>query len=501
MTGIPRAGGAGTEPLAASAPGRMARPPVNPRRTKILATVGPACADPPMLARLGAAGMDGARINLSHGTPEQWLATARDVRALEADLGRPIAVLADLQGPKIRLAPDTPIRRIAVDEELLLVAGSTTPAGAIAVEWDDVCAAALPGVSEVVIGDGTPRLAVVAETALAGRPALLVRCTKPGEIAPRRGATVTHVSRSAPSLTDKDLADLDLMVQLRPDFVALSFVRAAADIVGLRAELAERGLGAVRIVAKIEKSEAMQSLDEIIAVSDAVMVARGDLGIELGVAEVPLAQKDIIRRATRAGKLAITATQMLESMHLRPEPTRAEAADVANAILDGTSTVMLSGETAQGAYPVEAVDAMADIARVAERAVRPPDLTGVELTDAEAVLQAAAVLGDGRGCACYVTPTQTGGSPRALARQRPRAPIVALCHDEVAVRQLALEWGVVSRWFAPPDSITALVDDALAVCADLLALPAGAPVVMTHGQNIAMPESTSLIVLRHVPER
>lgn len=495
MTAVPRH-------AAAPAPvrGGVSSRPVKPRRTKILATVGPACADPPMLARLGEAGMDGARINLSHGTSEQWLATARDVRALEADLERPIAVLADLRGPKIRLAADTPIRRLAAGDELLLVAGATTPAGTVAVEWDDVCAAALPGVSEVVIGDGTPRMSVVAETTHAGEPALLVRCTKPGEIAPRRGATVTHVSRSAPSLTDKDRADLDLMVQMQPDFVALSFVRAADDIVGLRRELAVRGLGAVRIVAKIEKSEAMQSLDEIIAVSDAVMVARGDLGIELGVARVPLAQKDIIRRATRAGKLAITATQMLESMHLRPEPTRAEAADVANAILDGTSALMLSGETAQGSYPVESVRAMADIARVAEQEVRPPDLAGVELTDAEAVLQAAAVLGDGRGCACYVTPTQTGGSPRALARQRPRAPIVALCHDRVAVRQLALEWGVVSRWYAPPDSISALVDDALAISVELLALPAGAPVVITHGQNIAAPESTSLIVLRHVPD-
>ena len=475
----------------------MSTPRPGTRRTKILATIGPACADPPVLARLVAAGMDGARINLSHGIPEQWMAHAGEVRALEEACGHPIAVLADLQGPKIRLAPDTPRRRLAAGDEVYVVAGATTPYGALAVDWPELVEAALPGVSELVIGDGTPRLEVLGETTHEGAPALLARCTKPGDVAPRRGATLTHVALTGPCLTPKDREDLDLLADMRPDLVALSFVRAAEDIHELRSELDARGLGTTRIIAKIEKSEAMRVLDDIIAASDGVMVARGDLGIELGVAEVPLAQKMIIRHAARAGKLTITATQMLESMHLRPEPTRAEATDIANAILDGTSAVMLSGETAQGSYPEEAVAAMDEIARVAERALHPAPLREAGMSDAEAVLQAAALLGESRDCACYVTPTETGGSARALARSRPHAPIVALCSELHTARQLALEWGVVPRHFMRRPDVTTMVEDALSLVTDMMDLAIGAPVVMAHGSSISEPGRTSLIVLRH----
>ena len=468
------------------------------RRTKILATIGPACGDPAVLARLVDAGMDGARINMSHGSPEQWLAYAREVRQLEETSGRPIAVLADLQGPKIRLAADTPRRRLAEGEEVTVVAGAKTPRGTLAVDWDRVTEAALLGVSELVIGDGTPRLEILGDTTFDGAPALVARCTKSGDVAPRRGATLTHVALAGPCLTEKDLADLDTLVDLRPDLVALSFVRAASDIEELRGELAGRGLGDTRIIAKIEKSEAMRVLDDIIAASDGIMVARGDLGIELGVAHIPLAQKRIIARAQAHGRLVITATQMLESMHLRPEPTRAEATDVANAILDGTSAVMLSGETAQGSYPVEAVAAMDEIARVAEVAITPAPVRETPLSDAEAVLQAAAFLGESRECACYVTPTETGGSARALAHSRPHAPILALTANRDVARALALEWGVVPRVFPRRENVAAMLDDALTLVTDLMNLSSGAPVVMAYGVSIAQPGRTSLIVLRHV---
>jgi pyruvate kinase len=468
------------------------------RRTKIIATIGPACADRQVLERLVEAGMDAGRINLSHGSADQWLASAREVRRLEEACGRPIAVLADLQGPKIRLAPDTPRRRLAVDEEVVVVAGARTPPDAIAVEWSQLTEVALPGVSELVIGDGTPRLEILGETRHEGMPALLARCVKPGDVAPRRGATLTHVALGGPSLTAKDRGDLDVLAEMRPDLVALSFVTAADDIRALRDELDDRGLQGTRIVAKIEKSEAMRVLDEIVVAADGVMVARGDLGIELGVAELPMAQKRIIRHAVRAGRLVITATQMLESMHLRPEPTRAEATDIANAILDGSSAVMLSGETAQGSYPVESVEAMDEIARVAERELRPAPLREDDLTDAEAVLQAAAHLGGLCDAACFVTPTDTGGSARALARARPHAPIVALCTDATTARQLALEWGVVPRMFVQRPDVATMAADALAMVVDLMGLPEGAPVVMAYGASIAQPGRTSLIVLRHV---
>ncbi|WP_217924469.1 pyruvate kinase [Miltoncostaea oceani] len=467
------------------------------RATKILATIGPASAAPEVLRSLADAGMDGARINLSHGCLEEWVACAQNIRALSQEIDRPITVLADLQGPKIRLAADTDRREIGIGEEVIIVSGRETPEGSLAIAWDEVCQAAVPGQSEIIVGDGTPRLSVVDRATYLGAPALVATCTRSGQVGPRKGAFVTHVSSSAPALSEKDLDDLDHMREIDPDLVALSFVRGPADIDTLRRELDARGLLNTRIVAKIEKAEAMSCLDEIVERADAIMVARGDLGIELGIAAVPLAQKRIIRAAASAGKLVITATQMLESMHHSSEPTRAEATDVANAILDGTSAVMLSGETAQGSFPVEAVLQMDAIARAAEAGgMFALEHDAAELDEAEAVMMAAALLGDKRRCSAFIVPTETGGSARAIARQRPAAPILALCHHPRVARQMALERGVVPRHFPALDQMDEMIEEAMAAARTTLVLSDSDTVVLCYGPVVARRGATNLIVIR-----
>jgi pyruvate kinase len=294
--------------------------------------------------------------------------------------------------------------------------------------------------------------------------------------------------------------DLALAADVGADFVALSFVRSAADLEDLRVRL--RGLSCpARTVAKIEKIEAYEQLDEILEAADGVMVARGDYGVEAGVARVPLMQKDTIHRATQVGKVVITATQMLESMIHAPEPTRAEATDVANAVIDGTSAGMLSAETGIGEHPVDAVRAMAEIAQAAEetpvihgraRGVHPQ-------TPAAAVLYAAVQLAAELDAAALVIPTETGGAPRACAKYRTDRPIIALSHDPVVTNQLMLEWGVYPMTMTLSQSVDQLVEASLVAARDFGGIPSGARVVLTSGRQTGIPGATSLIMVREIP--
>src|SRR5829696_6402074 len=305
------------------------------RRTKIVATIGPASSDRTCMRALFAAGLDGARLNLSHGTQDEHADVVRLLREVQAEHGRPLALIADLQGPKLRVGdlPEPRVLEAGVGVEL--IGGDQPDNGALPVSPPVIGDVLRPG-HDVLIDDGLIRLKV--EEIVDGR----IRCkvVVGGEVRPHKGVNLPGVPLPVPSLTDKDVDDL-------------SFVRRAADIRELR-ELVDKAGSPARIIAKIEKAEAVDELDEVLAESDAVMVARGDLGVEIGPAAVPLLQKRIILRALERGKPVITATQMLESMIHNPEPTRAEASDVANAILDGTSAVMLSGETAIGEYPLDA---------------------------------------------------------------------------------------------------------------------------------------------------
>ena len=467
------------------------------RRTKILATLGPSTDAPGRLDALVAAGMDGGRINCAHDVPEQWARRAYGLRAAAERAGRPLALLIDLAGPKMRLG-DAAVRDVARGERVVFAAGAGAPDGAVPTAWPGLAEAVTAGRSEIVIGDGTPRLRVVDARPAEGTVSAVVE--RPGRIAPRKGIYVTYVGAPAATLGDEDLAALEVACDLDADLVALSFVRSGMDVRRLRGALGALGSEA-RVIAKIEKIEAYEALDEIVDVSDGLMVARGDLGVEAGVARVPLLQKDVIRRAGAQGKMTITATQMLESMISQPEPTRAEAADVANAILDGTSAVMLSGETSVGRYPADSVAAMAEIAGEAEDGVPLSlGLLSPVARRAEAVMQSAVHLAQQVGAAALVVTTVSGGAARAAAKYRPRLPVIALSEDQRVRRQLALEWGVVPGRLPPrPASAEELAALMLERARAVGGLDSGAVVVLAHGPPGAGGGQTNALAVRQVP--
>jgi pyruvate kinase len=466
------------------------------RRTKIVATLGPATDPPGVLDSLIAAGIDCARLNCSHGTTEDLRRRCDGVRGAAARAGRSVGVMFDLQGPKLRLSANVVPRVVHAGEVVTFSGGDTAVSDDhIAVDFVDF-PQLVSERSELVIGDGVPRLVVESS----GPGEVVARALSTGELAPRKGITVTHARPDLPAITDKDLRDLAMAAELRADFVALSFVRSAADIEQLCTLLEGHGWRG-RTVAKIEKIEAYERLDEIIAVADGVMVARGDFGVEAGVAHVPLMQKDTIQRATQAGKLVITATQMLESMIHSPEPTRAEASDVANAVIDGTSAVMLSAETSIGEYPVEAVREMALLAEAAEESpkIHGRARAGVPDSPAGAVMHAAVELAEELDAVALLVPTSLGGSPRACAKYRRRRPIIALPNDQAIADGLSLEWGVYAKAMPVSESVDALIESALLTAKDFAGLATGARVVITAGRQTGTTGATNLITVREIP--
>src|SRR4051812_3264332 len=407
------------------------------RRTKIVCTLGPASTDPETIFELAAAGMDVARLNFSHGTHEEHLARLASVRAAQERVGRPIAVLADLCGPKIRIAGLDDDVRVAPGDTLVLADAATARPGELGVTFPGFARAVEAG-QDVLIDDGKIRARVV-ETD--GRRAVCV-VEAGGTIKPSKGVNLPSTSLPIAALTPKDELDLELALGVDVDYVALSFVRSAADVLELRARIEAAGSDA-RIVAKIEKAEAVANIDAIVEVADAIMVARGDLGVEIGVSKVPLIQKDVIRRARAAGRAVITATQMLESMIQEAEPTRAEASDVANAILDGTSAVMLSAETAAGAHPLAAVRVMDTIARTVEPSLRHERTQPAPGDVASILTHAASDLADELDAAVVAVATETGATARRMSQCRPQRPIAAAATSQRVLQQLALEWAVV----------------------------------------------------------
>ena len=413
------------------------------RRTKIVCTIGPATSTPDLVDRLVEAGMDAARLNFSHGTHAEHGERARLVRAAQERAGRPLALIADLQGPKLRVG-ELDVPRIVVEGDTVHISGEGAGAAGDLPVMPAVLTEVLQPGHEVLIDDGLVRLRIEDTDGERIRATVEVG----GAVGAHKGVNVPGVPIPVPSMTEKDLSDLEFALSIGVDYVALSFVRSAADCRGLR-ELLNAADAKAHVIAKVEKAEALDELDAIVTASDAVMVARGDLGVEIGPAAVPLVQKRIILCALEHGKPAITATQMLESMITRPEPTRAEASDVANAILDGTSALMLSGETAVGHYPVASAAFMDRIAR----AVEPSLSYRHELAQAadhpfptvgEAMSNAACDIAEVLGAAAILVPTYSGRTASAVARHRPRRPIIAVTHKRQAVQQLALEWGVVA---------------------------------------------------------
>ncbi len=412
------------------------------RKTKIVCTLGPASSTPEMLDKLIRAGLDVARLNFSHGTHEGHREVFGRVREAAARAGREVAVLQDLQGPKIRVGLlDGGCMELIEGAEVTVEPAPKQPGpGRIPTTYEN-----LPGDVEVgnniLMDDGLFRLRVLSVDGSAVR----CRVEVGGTLKDRKGINLPGVDVSAPALTDKDLADLVFGAKLGVDFVSLSFVRSPDDVLMVQKRLAEVGSHAP-IIAKIEKPEAVEALDAIIEVSDGIMVARGDLGVEMGPEKVPLIQKHAIERTNAAGKIVITATQMLESMVHSAFPTRAEASDVANAVFDQTDCVMLSAETASGKYPVLAVETMARIIEEVEGSKRfwrvevgpPSDLSAQNC----AVAHAAAAAASHIGAKAIVCVSGNGGTPRLVSDYRPTVPILALSRYDEVLHQLAAYWGV-----------------------------------------------------------
>jgi len=463
---------------------------VEQRRTKIVATLGPASDSAERLRALIGAGVDAVRLNLSHGTHEGHSQRAWLVREIAAELGRPIALIADLQGPKLRIGELQQPVVLHKGEEIVVCAEELATEGELPIAPAVIGDVLEPG-HDVLIDDGLVRLRVEEVAAGRARCAVLVG----GRITSHKGVNLPGVPIPIPSLTRKDLADLDWALATGVDFVALSFVRSAADVRDLRALIEQAGSKA-HVIAKIEKSEAVDVLDDVLAETDAVMVARGDLGVEVGPALVPLLQKRIIHAALERGKPVITATQMLESMVHSAEPTRAEASDVANAILDGTSAVMLSGETAVGEYPVEAVAYMDRIARAVEPSMdyrhELPEAAD-DPTIGQAMSNAACDLAEALRAAAILVPTFTGRTASAVARLRPRRPIIALTHIDWALRQLTLEWGVTPLMIPEAGDVDELWGEAIAAVRESGLIAAGDRIVITAGTAVNIPGSTNVI--------
>jgi pyruvate kinase len=476
------------------------------RRTKIVATVGPASRRPQVLEQLVQAGVNVFRLNFSHGTHDQHLEVIRAAREIGSRLHRPIALLQDLSGPKIRTGEMTGDGVLLVKGARISITADTAVVGTaelISTTYEPLPRDVKPG-DPILLDDGNLELRVVGVSG--GR----VDCevVDGGILRSHKGMNLPGVALSAPALTEKDRGDLVFGIQHQVDYVAMSFVRRAEDV--LEAKGLIRSMGeATPVIAKIEKPEAVDNLDDILAAADGVMVARGDLGVELGTEDVPIVQKRIIAAANAAGKVVITATQMLESMIENPRPTRAEASDVANAILDGTDAVMLSGESAVGKFPVETVQTMARIADYTEehgmasirprraeerRQDRPVKAAAPGTPATRALARVAASVAEELGCKMIVAFTQSGTTARCVAEHRPRVPVVAVTPEDRVYRQLALWWGVVPV----KSEFVENTDDLLAAGVERLKarglVQKGDTFLMLSGQSIAAAATNMLRV-------
>jgi pyruvate kinase len=430
------------------------------RRAKIVCTLGPATSSPAMVDRLLCAGMDIARLNFSHGTLGEHAARVEAVRRASGRRRKPIAILADLQGPKIRTGLNAGHGRISLRSGRSFILTAENVLGTA--ERVSTTFKPLPGEvrkgDRILLNDGAIELRVEKVRGLD----VICEIVNGGELGEQAGINLPGVMLKTPALQPKDRRDLAFALRLGVNYVAISFVRTAADIRAAKSAIA-RARKNVPVIAKLEKPEAIENLDEILSVADGVMVARGDLGVEMSPEEVPVVQKKIIARARDSRLPVITATQMLESMTKNPQPTRAEASDVANAVFDGTDALMLSGETAVGRYPVQTVEMMDRIICEAEANMleqpRPPHRGDLQINEAvaEAIWHAAEDL---RMKAIAVF-TETGSSARLVSKYRPPAPVIAFSPNQETRRQMSLLWGVLPRTIQPLRDI-----DALAVVAE-----------------------------------
>lgn len=467
------------------------------RRTKIVATIGPACREPEVLARLVDAGMDVARLNFSHGSRELHAENAERVRAAANAAGRQVAILQDLPGPKLRVGlVENEIADLRPGDRLVLMCGSTAPGNdrQLSVSWKGLADAVDVG-DVIYLADGKIRLRV--ERVRSGDCEVETEIEVGGAVASRQGLNIPGSTRGLPAVPAEDLEMLRFGESIGVDLVALSFVRSEQDVLDVRKHTR------LPLIAKIEKPQAVGSAEDIIRAADCVMVARGDLGIELPIQDVPLVQKRLLKLAGQLARPSITATQMLDSMVSSPRPTRAEASDVANAILDGTDAVMLSQETAVGQYPVEAVAMMASIAEHTERGLPYEAWNETRVRrdardPAYTLAKNACVAARELHLSAIVTPTLSGRSARLVSAHRPDVPIYALSPGHETVRRCGLMWGVKAAPMRRHEVTEELIADAARRVVELGWVKPGQRVAITAGLPSGSPGTTSLLQIQRV---
>ena len=469
------------------------------RATKIVATLGPATDSLEVLKKLFDSGVDVFRLNASHGTHEDIARRVHAVRELAKDADRHVSILLDLQGPKIRLGTFKDGPYVLEDGASFTITTQPVEGNAqvASTTYTELAHDVKPG-DPILVADGTVQLRVVATDGVAARCVV----EHGGKVSDRKGINLPGVAVSTPSISKKDIADAHFGVELGVDFFALSFVRTARDVLRLR-HLLEEVDAKQPIIAKIEKPEAWQNLDSILEECDGVMVARGDLGVEMAPEKVPFIQKTIIEKSRRCGKFVITATQMLESMIEHPVPTRAEVSDIANAIYDGTSAVMLSAETSAGKYPVESVKLMARIAAETERSMRRefPDVwLNEKVSIPEIIADAAYHSARCAGVVALAVGTSTGASARLLARNRPPVPIYAFTSSEITARQLSIVWGVHALLTSPMDSTDQMLQEMERILVHTGRVKAGDHIVFVAGQPVGLRGSTNMLKLHRITE-
>jgi pyruvate kinase len=464
---------------------------------KIVATLGPASRTPEQLRVLFLAGVDVFRINMSHTTHANLKTLVETVRGVETEVGRPISILVDLQGPKLRLGKLGGEKTLQTGSQVAFVRSETVSGDSIPIPHPEIFAALKPG-SQLLIDDGKVRL--VAREVAADRMAADV--VQGGVIKDHKGVNLPDTLLPIPALTPKDRADLDYALSLSVDWLGLSFVQRADDV----AELRKMTAGRAGVLSKIEKPAALQSLDEILVLSDAVMVARGDLGVELPLEAVPGRQKQIIQAARHAGKPVVVATQMLESMITSPVPTRAEVSDVANAVYEGADAVMLSAETAAGAYPAEAVGVMDRIAREVEadsmyRGIMEAQRQEPEATMPDAILAAVHDVTHTIKAAAIVCWTKSGSTGLRAARERPEVPILALTPIKAMARRLQLAWGLHCVETEDAQNLDDVSERACQIAYSQGFARMGDRVVITAGLPLGTPGATNLLRVAYVTRK
>jgi pyruvate kinase len=469
------------------------------RRTKILCTIGPASESPEITRKMLLAGMNVARLNFSHGSHEEQRRRIRTLRSVAAQLDYPLGILLDTRGPEIRIGTFKTGSIVLKEGEIFTLTTEEVEGDAtrVTVQYAGFPSDIKEG-DTVLLNDGLLKLKVLAVQ----ERDVKCRVVNGGVLSDRKKINLPHSQVKLPPLSEKDREDIRFGVEQGIDYIAASFIRRADDVLAIKHFLEEIG-AEMPVIAKIESPEGVENIDAILRMADGLMVARGDLGVEMPAEDVPLLQKMIIKKCNRVGKPVITATQMLESMVENPRPTRAEASDVANAILDGSDAVMLSAETATGAYPVEAVATMARIVQRAEEAI---DYEGIlhrkrkagAQTITDAVGYATCITAHDLQAAAILTATQSGYTPRMVARHRPKAPIIAVTPKEEIIRQLTLVWGVYPIRKEPAFNADEMFERAVTAGVEKGYIREGDLVVITAGHPVGIPGTSNLIKVQTV---